>query len=81
MTSRIFKRDIMPLNPILKVKNFEVWDINFMRPFSSSFGNQYIFVVVDYMSKWVKTVPTRTNDNIVKFLKENIISHFGAPVR
>ena len=52
-----------------------------MGPFPTSFGNQYIMVAVDYVSKWVEAVPTRTNDNkvFVKFLKENIISHFGAP--
>ena len=33
------------------------------------------------MSKWVKTIPTRTNDHrvVVKFLKENIFSRFGTP--
>ena len=52
-----------------------------MKPFPNSFGNQFILVVVDYVSKWVEAVPTRTNDNkvIVKFLKENIFSRFGTP--
>ena len=42
--------------------------------------NQYILVAVDYVSKWVEAVPTRMNDNqvVVKFLRENIISRFGA---
>ena len=53
-----------------------------MGPFLIFFGNQYILVVVDYVSKWVEAVPTRTNDNkiVVQFLKENVISYFGAPV-
>jgi len=36
---------------------------------------------MDYVSKWAEAVPTKTNDNkvIVKFLKENIFSHFGTP--
>jgi len=46
MTGKIFRRDMMPLNPILKVKIFYVWDIDFMGPFSSSFGNQNI------LSQW-----------------------------
>ena len=37
-------RDMMPLNPILEVENFNVWDIVFMGPFPSSFGNQYTLV-------------------------------------
>jgi len=71
----------MPLNPILNVEIFDVWGIDFMGPFPNSCGNQYILVAVDYVSKWVEAVPTRTNDNkvIIKFLKENIISRFSAP--
>ena len=48
--------------------------------FSSLFDNQYILAAVDYVSKWVKAVPIKTNDNrvVAKFLKENIISRFSA---
>ena len=54
MVGRISKRDMMPLNLILKIELFDVWDIDFMGLFSNSFGNQYILVVVDYVSKWVE---------------------------
>jgi len=83
MTDRISRRDMMLLNLILEVEIFDVWGIDFMGLFLSSFGNQYILVAVDYMSKWVEAVPTKTNDNrvVVKFLKKNIISRFGALVR
>ena len=52
-----------------------------MGPFPISYGNQFILVAVDYVSKWVKVVPTRMNDSqvVIKFLRENIISRFGAP--
>ena len=53
----------MPLNPILEVEIFDVWGIDFMGPFPNSFGNQFILVAVDYVSKWVEVVPTKTNDN------------------
>ena len=81
MTRKIARRDMMPLNPILEVEIFDNWDIDFIGPFSSSFGNQYILVAVDYVSEWVEAIPTKTNYNIVvvKFLKENIFSHFGTP--
>ena len=71
----------MPLHPILTVEIFDVWGIDFMGPFPNSFENLYILVAVDYMSKWVEAVANRTNDNkvVVKFLKENIFSQFGAP--
>ena len=50
--------------------------------FPNSFGNQYILVAVDYVSKWVEAIPIRTNDNkvVIKFLKENIFSRFGPVV-
>ena len=72
---------MMPLNPILEVKIFAVWGIDFKGPFSNSFGNQFILVTVNYVSKWVEAVPTKINDNkmVVKFLKENIFSRFGIP--
>ena len=52
-----------------------------MGPFSKSFRHQYILLVVDYVSKWVEAILSKTNDNkvIVKFLKENIFSRFETP--
>ena len=37
--------------------------------------------MVDYVSKWVEAIPTRTNDHkvVLKFLKEHIFSRFGMP--
>ena len=71
----------MPLNPILVVEIFDVWGIDFMGPFPSSFGHQYILVAVDYVSKWVEVIPCRTNDYkvVIGFLKNNIVSCFGFP--
>jgi len=49
-----------------------------MGPFSSSFENEYILLVVDYVSKWVKAMPTRTTKVgvVAKFLRENIFSRY-----
>ena len=47
----ISKRHELPLTSILEVEIFDVWGIDFMGPFPSSFGNQYILVGVNYMSK------------------------------
>ena len=71
----------MPRNPILIVEIFYMWRIDFMGSFSNSFGNEYILVAIDYVSKWVETMPYKSNNNkvIVKFLKKNIFFHFGTP--
>ena len=63
------------------VDMFNVWGIDYMGPFPSSFGYVYILVGVDYVSKWVETVPCRAADHrvVLKFLKEKIFSRFGVP--
>ena len=45
---------MMPLNPILIVDLFYVWDIDFMGPFPMSFGYSYILVGVDYVLNGLK---------------------------
>ena len=72
---------MMPLNPILVVELFDVWGIDFMGPFPTSFGYTYILVGVNYVSKWVEAVSCRATDHkiVLNFLKENIFSRFGVP--
>ena len=52
-----------------------------MGPFPPSFGNLYIFLVVDYVSKWVeaKACPRNDANTIVGFVQRNILSRYGAP--
>ena len=52
-----------------------------MGPFPSSLGYKYILVMVNYVSKWVKAMPTITNDSRVvkKMLKKVIFPRFGIP--
>ena len=63
------------------VRIFDVWGIDFMGPFQSSFGNMYILLVVDYVSKWVEATTCPRNDaiTVVGFIQRNILSRFGAP--
>ncbi|XP_075515330.1 uncharacterized protein LOC142549969 [Primulina tabacum] len=60
---------------------FDVWGIDFMGPFPVSFGNKYILVAVDYVSKWVEASACKTNDSrvVVQFLMKNIFSRFSTP--
>nr|CAN79731.1 hypothetical protein VITISV_034269 [Vitis vinifera] len=78
---KLTKRNQIPMNPILIVDLFDVWGIDFMGPFPMSFGNSYIFVGVDYVSKWVEAIPCKHNDHrvVLKFFKKNIFSRFGVP--
>ncbi|XP_062085868.1 uncharacterized protein LOC133791975 [Humulus lupulus] len=55
--------------------------IDFMGPFPPSFGNLYILVAVDYVSKWVEAISSPTNDSKVamKFLYKHVFTRFGTP--
>nr|GFA59878.1 hypothetical protein [Tanacetum cinerariifolium] len=77
---KISQRDEMPQNSIQICKIFDVWGIDYMGPFSSSRGNKYILVAVDYLSKWVEAKALPTNDArvVCKFLK-SLFARFGTP--
>ena len=77
----ISKRHEMPLQGILVVQLVDVWGIDLMGPFPASFGNTYILLVVDYVSKWVEATACPKNDTntVVGFLQRNILNGFGTP--
>ena len=72
---------MMPLTPILIIEIFYCWGIDFMGPFPPFCGYLYILLSVDYVSKWVEAIPTKTNDHkvVLKFIKEHIFSRFRIP--
>jgi hypothetical protein len=73
-TYNITERNEMPLRSILEVKIFDIWGIDFMGPFPSSKGNEYISVAIDYVSKWVETIACqRVDANIMKCLYNDVI--------
>ncbi|XP_070006048.1 uncharacterized protein [Nicotiana sylvestris] len=61
-TGNISRRHEMSMNLIQEVEMFDVWGIDFMGPFVCSFGNKYILVAADYVSKWVEAATFPTND-------------------
>ena len=71
----------MPLHEVLVVELFDVRGIDFMGHISSSFGNLYILIAVDYVSKWVEAIACPGNDasTIVNFVQKHIFSKFGTP--
>ena len=52
-----------------------------MGPFPPSFGNLYILLAMDYVSKWVEAIACPIDDasTVVGFIQRNILSKFGAP--
>ena len=75
----ISERDEPPMRTIIEVELFDLWGMNFLGPFPYSFSNLYILLAVDYVSKCVEAIPTRTNDAsvVVKFLHNHIFTRFG----
>ncbi|GJV04801.1 reverse transcriptase domain-containing protein [Tanacetum coccineum] len=79
-TGNISKLDEIPLTNIQVCEIFDVWGIDFMGPFPKSHKFEYILVVIDYVSKWVKAQALPTNDArvVITFLKK-VFCHFGMP--
>ncbi|GAU43740.1 hypothetical protein TSUD_365890 [Trifolium subterraneum] len=77
----ITRKSEMPQQPMLFCEVFDVWGIDFMGLFPMSFGFLYILLAVDYVSKWVEAIPTRTNDArvVADFVRLNIFCRFGIP--
>lgn len=71
----------MPLKNIQDVEIFDVWGIDFIGQFPSSMGNKYIFVDVDYMSKWIETIASPTNDArvVIRMFKNYTFPRFRTP--
>ena len=74
----ISRRKEMPLQGILVAQIFYVWRIDFIGPFPSLFGNLYILLAMNYVSKWVETISCPRNDanTVVGFIQRNILSRF-----
>ena len=72
---------MMPFQPILIVEIFDIQSIYFMGPFPSFYGNVYILVVMDYVSKSVKASVTKTNNHkvVMKFIQDFILCQYGTP--
>ncbi|XP_021758387.1 uncharacterized protein LOC110723343 [Chenopodium quinoa] len=80
-SGNVSKKNEMPQQPILELEIFDVWGIEFMGPFPSSRGNQYILVAVNYVLKLVEAIASPTNDHkvVVKLFKKIIFPRFGVP--
>ncbi|KAK1551477.1 hypothetical protein QYE76_017713 [Lolium multiflorum] len=77
----ISRRNEMPMNYTLVIEPFDCWGFDFMGPFPSSDGNTHILVAVDYVTKWVEAIPTKSADGetSIKMLVDVIFPRFGIP--
>ncbi|KAG8501229.1 hypothetical protein CXB51_003335 [Gossypium anomalum] len=71
----------MPQTNIIEVELFDVWCIDFLGPFPLSFGQKYILLAVDYVSKRVgaEAYPTNNAKVVMKFLQKHVFTRFGTP--
>ena len=71
MLGNLSLRNKMPMTPIVTIKIFDYWGINFIGPFTLPARNEFIFIAVKYVSKWVEAIPKWKNDHkaVILFLK------------
>src|SRR4051794_16889115 len=71
----------MPMNYSLVIEPFVCWGFDFMGHFTSSEGYTHILVAVDYVTKCVDAIPTKSADGetSLKMLKDIIFPRFGVP--
>ena len=73
----------LPLQPISVEAPFQQWGLQIIGEIhpSSSAQHKWILTVIDYFTKWIEAIPSRTTTDsvIIKFLEANILSRFGCP--
>lgn len=77
----IERKNKMPQQSILFCEVFYVWGINFMGLFLASFGFIYILLAINYIFKWVKVIPNRTDNSpiVVNFVRSHLFCRFRLP--
>jgi hypothetical protein len=65
----------LPCNP------FDVWGFDFIGHSPPSNGHIHVLLEVDYVTKWVEEIPTRSVDylTMMKMLKDVIFPKLGVP--
>jgi hypothetical protein len=52
----------MPMSYSLVIEPFNCWGFDLMGPFPPSEGYTHILIAVDYLTKWVEAIPTKSAD-------------------
>ncbi|KAG8501253.1 hypothetical protein CXB51_003409 [Gossypium anomalum] len=74
-----------PLHVMTSPWPFSMWGMDFIGPISpkASNGHRFIFVVIDYFTKWVEAASYAnvTKSAISQFLKKEMVFRYGMPER
>ncbi|KAK5836098.1 hypothetical protein PVK06_011847 [Gossypium arboreum] len=74
-----------PLHVMTSPWPFSMWGMDVIRQISpkASNGHRFIFLVINYFTKWVEAASYAnvTNSTVSKFLKKEIICRYGMPER
>ncbi|KAA3478347.1 RNA-directed DNA polymerase (Reverse transcriptase), Ribonuclease H [Gossypium australe] len=74
-----------PLHVMTSPWPFSIWGMDVIGPISpkAANGHRFIFVVIDYFTKWVEATSYAnvTKSAVSKFLKKEIICRYGMPER
>jgi hypothetical protein len=77
------KEVAIPLQPISAEEPFTQWGLGVIGPIisKSSKGHSYILIATYYFTKWKEAITLKKEDSeeLIKFLKDNILSRFGVP--
>ena len=79
----IDKIHVLPtsLNIMVSPWPFSMWGIDMIKPITpkASNGHRFIFVVIDYFTKWVETASyaSVTKSVVARFIKKEIICRYG----
>ena len=67
--SGISKRQEFLMNPIMVIESFDVWGIDFIGSFVSSYWMKYILIAIDYISEKVEEIalPNNKGKNVTIF--------------
>lgn len=68
----------MHLKPNCEVESLDVWRIDFMGPFTRSYGNKYILLDFCCVSMWMDSIALMNNEtqSVTFFLKKFIMTPY-----
>ena len=80
--AKLIHRPTNDLTPITSPLPFAKWGMDILGPYTPATGQRrYVFVAVDYFSKWVEAEAVRgiKTSDVRQFIWKNLITRFGVP--